>query len=255
MLIDTHAHLYSEEFDVDLEEMLARAVQAGVDRIYLPNVDLQSVARLKSILHHSDILYPMMGLHPCSVRQDFESVLVALKSVLTKGTYHGIGEIGLDLYWDKTTLPFQMEAFKIQCQWAVEFNLPIIIHSRQATTEVLDLLEQMNPRPQKGIFHCFSGTIEEINRVDALGEYYYGIGGVITYKNAGLAELVPLIPKHKLVLETDSPYLAPAPHRGKRNESSFLYFVNKKLSDCLQMTEKETAMLTTANALQLFHKG
>ncbi len=252
MLIDTHAHLYTTEFDIDRVDMIHRAMQAGVERIYLPNVDLQSVVRLNDMLELSEVLYPMMGLHPCSVRADFESILEALKQELIRNTYYGVGEMGIDLYWDKTTLPYQIEAFKIQCQWGIEFNLPIIIHSRNATVEVLDIVENMQVRPSKGIFHCFSGTREEIERIDALGDYYYGIGGVITYKNAGLAELIPEIPRHKLVLETDSPYLAPVPFRGKRNESSYLSHINKKLSECLQLTDSETQQLTTENAIRLF---
>ncbi len=252
MLIDTHAHLYSQEFDIDQDAMIQRAVQSGVKRIYLPNVDVSSVARLKSLLKHSNILYPMMGLHPCSVQADYLSVLQVLKQEFLHATYYGIGETGLDLYWDKTTLPHQIEAFKIQCTWAIEYDLPIIIHSRLATSEVLDILEGMTPRPAKGIFHCFSGTKEEIERVAALGQYYYGIGGVLTYKNSGLAESIPFIPRDKLVLETDAPYLAPAPYRGKRNESAYITYVNLKLSECLNLSLDATAALTSENAMRVF---
>jgi TatD DNase family protein len=252
MLIDTHAHLYSKEFEADRPEMIKRALDAGVERIYLPNVDLDSIAGLKETLLISTALYPMMGLHPCSVKEDYKIMLQEMKAELDSFTYFAVGEMGIDLYWDKTTLDFQIDAFKIQCQWAIEKKLPIIIHSREATKVVLNILEAMIPRPIKGIFHCFSGTIDEIQRIDDLGEYYYGIGGVITYKNGGLAELVNKIPLHKIVLETDAPYLSPLPYRGKRNESSYIIHVAKKLSECLGISFEEIGKITTENALKLF---
>ncbi|MEP7321207.1 MAG: TatD family hydrolase [Saprospiraceae bacterium] len=252
MLIDTHAHLYAKEFDTDRQGMIDRAIKGGVERIYLPNIDLNSIKILKETLSISPLLYPMMGLHPCSVKEDYIAVLQDIKSELDSSIYYAIGEMGIDLYWDKTTKDIQVDAFKIQCQWAIEKNLPIIIHSREATQDVLNILEEMNPRPIKGIFHCFSGTLEEIQRIDALGEYYYGIGGVITYKNGGLAEIVSKIPQHKLVLETDSPYLAPAPYRGKRNESSFIIHIAKKLSESLGISLEEIGKITTENAIKLF---
>jgi TatD DNase family protein len=252
MLIDTHAHLYTKEFDFDRADMIKRAMEGGIQRIYLPNVDLSTVGMMKEMLALSPMLMPMMGLHPCSVKADFLEVLNTLKKELDSFQYYGVGEMGIDLYWDKTTLDFQIEAFKIQCTWAVEKNLPIIIHSREATDVVLNILEQMDPRPARGIFHCFSGSEELIQRVDALGEYYYGIGGVITYKNGGLAEMVSKIPLHKMVLETDAPYLSPAPHRGKRNESSFITFIAKKLSESLGISYEDVQKLTSANSLRLF---
>lgn len=252
MLIDTHAHLYAKEFDADRADMIKRAIDGGIQRIYLPNVDLSTVGMMKELLSLSPIVLPMMGLHPCSVKAGYLEELNALKKELDSFQYYGVGEMGIDLYWDKTTLDYQIEAFKIQCSWAVEKNLPIIIHSREATDVVLNILEQMNPRPARGIFHCFSGSKETIQRIDSLGGYYYGIGGVITYKNGGLAEMVSIIPLHKVVLETDAPYLSPVPYRGKRNESSYITFVARKLSECLGISFEEVGKITSENALRLF---
>jgi TatD DNase family protein len=195
----------------------------------------------------------MIGLHPCSVDQNFEQVLEILKTELDSDyTYFGIGETGIDLYWDQTTLEWQSEALRIQCAWAHEYNLPVILHTRNATEVVIDFLENMETRPARGIFHCFSGTFDEIKRIDALGDYCYGIGGVITYKNAGLFEAIPFIPVNKMVLETDAPYLSPVPHRGKRNESGYIKHVVERLAQALGLTGEEIESITTANAERLF---
>jgi len=250
MIIDTHAHLYSDEFDSDRAGMIGRAKQLGVEKIFLPNVDLYTIEKMKyTVALASDQLFPMIGLHPCSVDQHFQLNLEKLKTELDSDySFFGIGETGIDLYWDKTTLEWQLEALRIQCSWAHEYKLPIILHTRNANEVVIDLLEKMENRPARGIFHCFSGTAEEIKRIDALGDYCYGIGGVITYKNAGLFEVVPAIPLNKLVLETDAPYLAPVPHRGKRNESGYIKHVVEKLAQALKLSVEEIESITTANA-------
>lgn len=250
MIIDTHAHLYSDEFDSDRTGMIDRAKQLGIEKIFLPNVDLGTIEKMKSTVALApNLLFPMIGLHPCSVDQHFQQNLEKLKTELDSGySYFAIGETGIDLYWDQTTLDWQLEALRIQCSWAHEYNLPIILHTRNANKVVIDLLEKMDRRPTRGIFHCFSGTTEEISRIDALGDYGYGIGGVITYRNAGLFETVPAIPLHKLVLETDAPYLAPVPYRGKRNESGYIRYVVEKLAQALHLSIEEIESVTTANA-------
>ncbi|MEP7267468.1 MAG: TatD family hydrolase [Saprospiraceae bacterium] len=252
MLIDTHAHLYVKEFSNDRLEMVERAKAAGVSKIFLPNIDVDTIPQMKELVDLDRILYPMIGLHPCSVKSEFENDLKILKSELDTSTYYGIGETGIDLYWDKTTLDIQIAALKVQCDWALEYNLPIILHTRNATSVVIDLLEKLPARPSKGIFHCFGGTIDEINRINELGDYCFGIGGVITFKNGGLFEMIPHIPMEKLVLETDSPYLAPAPYRGKRNESSYLKLIVDKLAESLQLSVEGVTELTTSNANRIF---
>lgn len=256
MFVDTHAHLYASEFDADRMEMIRRAAAAGIGRVYLPNVDVGTVSALLSTCALSDILYPMMGLHPCHVTEGFAEDLATLKKELFGNIlkYYAVGEMGIDLHWDKTSLPYQQEAFRIQCSWACELDLPVVIHSREATDAVLVLLEEMEHRPSRGVFHCFSGDQAQINRIKALGDYYFGIGGVITYKNSGLAALVRHIPLDRIVLETDAPYLAPAPFRGKRNESSYLIKVAETLGSALGISLDEIEKITTENAFALFDK-
>lgn len=254
MIIDTHAHLYSDEFDLDRADMINRARQNGIEKIFLPNVDMDTVDKMKATVALSpDQLLPMIGLHPCSVGKDYLQSLEKLKEELDSGyTYYGIGETGIDLYWDKTTLDWQRDALRIQCTWASEYNLPIILHTRNANNEVIDLLESLESRPSSGIFHCFSGTLDEIRRINDLGDYGYGIGGVITYKNGGLYEMIASIPITKIVLETDAPYLAPAPYRGKRNEPGYIKYVLEKMAQALNLSIEELEAITTANAERIF---
>lgn len=254
MIIDTHAHLYSKEFDGDRSDMIQRALQAGVRMMFLPNVDLDTIDVMKETMALApDHIFPMIGLHPCSVQKNFESVLAKMKDELETGfIYYGIGETGIDLYWDKSTYELQVEALKIQSSWAVDHNLPIILHTRNANEEVLSFFENLDQRPSRGIFHCFSGSDDHIERIDALGDYYYGIGGVITYKNGGLYEAIHKIPLHKIVLETDSPYLPPVPFRGKRNESAYILYVAQKLADALNKSLDEILEITSDNAQRLF---
>lgn len=256
MFVDTHAHLYASEFDGDRMEMIRRAVEAGIGRVYLPNVDAGTVSALHSTCALSDILYPMMGLHPCHVTTGYAEDLAILKKELYGNIrkYYAVGEMGIDLHWDKATLPYQEEAFRIQCAWARELDLPVVIHSREATDVVLVLLEEMEPRPSRGVFHCFSGDQVQIERIQALGSYYFGIGGVITYKNSGLSTLARHIPVDRIVLETDAPYLAPTPFRGKRNESSFLVKIAETLGTALGLSLDEIEKITTENALALFER-
>lgn len=254
LLIDTHTHLYLPEFEQDRAAMINRAVEAGVGRFYLPNIDSGSIAEM---LHLETLFpgrcFPMMGLHPCSVKENYEEELAVVREWLDARPFCAIGEMGIDLYWDKTFIDFQKEAFLRQSRWAKELGVPIVIHSREATVLVIELLEQLpNEERPKGVFHCFSGSSEEARRIVQLG-FYLGIGGVLTFKKAGLDQVVKDIDLSCLVLETDSPYLAPIPYRGKRNESAYVRLVAQKLAEIKEVSLTEVARQTTENALQLFH--
>ena len=252
MYIDTHAHLYVDAFDVDREAMVKRAVDAGVERFLLPNIDLDSLEGLAALVEkYPTQMYPMMGLHPCSVGADYEQVLERILTELKDGTYCAIGEIGLDFYWDKTWVDQQENAFCKQVEWAIERNLPIAIHSREAMDRLLELLEPYRGSGLRGVFHCFTGTLEQGLAAIDLG-FMLGIGGVLTFKNSNLAQTLPEIGLEHLILETDSPYLAPVPHRGKRNESSYIPVIAHRLAEILQVSLQEVEEETTGNACRLF---
>lgn len=254
MLIDTHAHVYATEFEPDRDAMRERALRAGVSRIVLPNIDEESVAPMMELVRaHPEFYAPAMGLHPCSVQAEtYEQILDSLKKHLQPNhPFVAIGETGLDLFWDKSTLDIQIKALEIQCEWALEHDLPIIIHSRDATTACTDVLEPFIHRGLRGVFHCFSGSVAEAQRIVDLG-FYLGIGGVITFKKTNLHEIVNAVPTASLLLETDAPYLAPVPYRGKRNESSYLAYVLDALSQSLMLGKKEVSEITTQNAKRLF---
>lgn len=254
MLIDTHTHMYSEQFDADRTEMIQRAIRNGVTRFYLPNIDLASVPGMHDLeKSFPDNCFAMMGLHPCSVAADWETVLATMKSYLEKRAYVAIGEIGIDLYWDKSTLAIQQAAFRMQVQWAKAMNLPIVIHARDSFPEIYAILDEENDARLKGIFHCFTGNVADVKKIDAYGGFLFGIGGVVTYKTSELPAVIPAIPRDKLVLETDAPYLPPVPYRGKRNESSYLVHTAEKVAEILELTLSELAALTTENATRLFH--
>jgi TatD DNase family protein len=250
--IDTHTHLFAEEFIADSDAMIQRAIDANVHKMLLPNIDIDSIASMKDLAEkHPKHCFPMMGIHPCSVTQNVDQELGIIKQELDSGyKYYGIGEIGMDLYWDKTTEPFQTIAFQTQCEWAVERNLAISIHTRSAIQETLGILKTMKKVPQ-GVFHCFSGTLEEANEIIKLG-FKLGIGGVVTYKNSSLPELLKQLSPEYLVMETDSPYLPPVPYRGKRNESSYIPLIAQKLADIYEIKLEEIALITNMNAEKLF---
>lgn len=251
-LIDTHTHLFLPEFNEDRDEMMQRAFDAGVDHFYLPNIDTGTVQAMHNLVTaYPDNCKAMMGLHPGSVNKDFEMELQMIEGHLNAGQYVAVGEIGIDLYWDKTFIEQQKEAFKIQVQWAKDLDLPIVIHTRDSFRESIEILKPMKDEHLNGIFHCFSGTYEEAQEVIELG-FYMGIGGVVTFKNAGLDKVVAQLPLDHLVLETDSPYLTPAPHRGKRNESSYLKLVAEKVAEVMNVSLEEVAQHTTRNALKIF---
>jgi len=252
-LIDTHTHLYLPEFNEDRAQMVKRAIDTGVMRMYLPNVDSETIDAMHNLeKEFPENCFAMMGLHPCSVKLDsYKDELALVKKWLDARQYVGLGEIGLDLYWDKTTFEIQVEALKIQCEWALEKGIPVILHSRESTQESINIIEPFAKRGLKGVFHCFSGTTEEASAIVAMG-FYLGIGGGVTYKKSTLAADIKDIPNEYLLLETDAPYLSPVPFRGKRNESSYLKHTLTYLAEARMMGVKDLANITTANALALF---
>lgn len=252
-IIDTHAHLYVDEFKDDREEMIRRALDSGIQKMYLPNIDVESIPKmLKLEKEFPGVCIAMLGLHPCHVGEDYESQLDVMESMWTGRDFAAVGEIGLDLYWDKDSIEIQKIAFLRQVRFAVERDKPIVIHSRDATREVIDLLSDHFPGHLfRGVFHCFSGTIGEAKEIMSLG-MFLGIGGVVTFKNGGLDRVVKDLPLERLVLETDAPYLAPAPHRGKRNESSFIPLIINRISELKGVSFDTVASVTTRNAEELF---
>ena len=251
-IIDTHAHLYSEEFQVDIDLVMDRAQKAGVSKMYLPAIDSSETESMMALEQkYPGVCIAMMGLHPCYVKENVALELEHVRSWLEKRDFVAIGEIGLDFYWDKTFTHQQYEAFDIQMQWALELNRPIVIHTRNAMQETINRVKPFAQKGLKGIFHCFSGSTESAKQIIDLG-FFLGIGGVITYKNAGLPEVLENVNLEHLVLETDAPYLTPVPFRGKRNESSYLSFIITKLAEVKGISEEEVARITTLNAEMIF---
>lgn len=252
MFIDTHAHIYAEQFDKDREEVLQRTFEQNVTKIYMPNIDHTSIdAMLEVEEKYPNNCFAMMGLHPCYVKKGFEKELYLVEEWLNRREFVAVGEIGTDLYWDKTTFDMQAEAFKIQVNWAKEKGLAIIIHCRDSFAETLELLEPLKDENLKGIFHCFTGTLEEAQKAIDLG-FYLGIGGVSTFKNGGLDKVLPSIKLEHLVLETDCPYLAPVPHRGKRNETSYIPLIAHRIAELGEKPIEEVAKITSENAGKVF---
>lgn len=250
-LTDTHTHIYYHEGE-ELEQQMKRCIEHHVDRLFLPNVDLKSIDKVMNTVHRfPKNCFPMLGLHPCSVNVDFMDNLAFIERLIPSYKIVAIGEIGLDLYWDKTSLEIQKEAFRIQVSWAKKFNLPIVIHCRDAFDELFELLDELSCDSLRGIFHCFTGSFEQAERAISLG-FYLGIGGVVTFKNAGLDQVVKKIDLKHIVLETDAPYLAPSPFRGKVNESSYLIYIAQKVADLHMTSIEEVASLTTENSKMLF---
>lgn len=253
-LIDTHAHLYSPKFDSDRHDMVRRAITAGVTRMYLPNIDSESVQAMLGLeAAFPENCFAMMGLHPSHVQPDtYEQELALVEKHLGQRKWAGVGETGIDLYWDKSTLDIQKKSFARQIEWAKDLNLPIIIHSRESNEECLELVKNGQDGRLRGIFHCFSGTREQAQRMIDLG-FMLGIGGTLTYPKSEVPEVLRDLPLEYIVLETDSPYLPPVPHRGKRNESAYVTLVAEKLSEVKVLPPDEIARVTTANALRMFN--
>ncbi|KUG07285.1 TatD family hydrolase [Solirubrum puertoriconensis] len=253
ILTDSHAHIYAEQFKEDRDEALDRAYAAGVSTILMPNIDHTSIdAMLETEARHPQHCFAMMGLHPCHVHKGFERELYQVEDWLNKRPFAAVGECGVDLYWDKTTLGWQQEALRVQLDLAKKHKLPIVLHTRDAFAETAELVEQAQDGSLRGVFHCFSGTKEEAERAIKLG-FKLGIGGVATFKNGGLDQVLPHLELEHLLLETDCPYLAPVPHRGKRNEPSYLPLVAKRVAELMKKDVEEVAEATTRTARELFN--
>ena len=252
-MIDTHTHLYSEQFDDDRAAMIQRALDKGVEKFMLPAIDSETHEKMLSLeADYPNQMFAMMGLHPCSVQpESWEKELEIVKNYIDQRDYVAIGEIGIDLYWDKSTLDIQVKAFEQQIDWAIEKDWPIVIHTRESFDETFDVLDRKKHPKLRGIFHCFSGDLDHAKRALDLG-FILGIGGVVTFKNGKIDQFLNEIPLDKIVLETDSPYLAPVPHRGKRNESSYVELVAGKLVDIYGLPFEEINQKTTENALKIF---
>lgn len=251
-MIETHAHIYAEQFKDDIDHVLERSQEAGIEKIVMPNIDHTSIDGMMELEERNpSFCYATMGLHPCSVKKDFEKELYIIEEWLGKREFVAIGEMGTDLYWDKTFQDQQVEAFKIQVEWAKQFKKPIIIHCRESLDLTIDLVESLKTDELTGVFHCFNGSAEQAERIVGL-DFYLGLGGVTTFKNAGMDKVVPELDLERIVLETDSPYLAPTPNRGKRNEPAFLELIAQKIADYRQMSLEDLKTQTTSNAIKLF---
>lgn len=252
--IDTHSHLYLPEFDQDRDEMIKRAIDQEITKIFLPNIDSESILPMLQLADKfPQNCFPMMGLHPTSVKNNFQQELEIVEKWLEKKSFFGIGEVGIDLYWDKTFRDEQILAFQHQIKLSLDHNLPLIIHSRNSFHEIFSSLENFRNKNLQGIFHSYTGTIEEAYRAINLG-FKIGINGIVSFKNSGLDKIVAEIGLDHLVLETDSPYLAPVPKRGKRNESSFLIYIAEKIAEITGEDLEKVALITNRNAAEIFGK-
>jgi TatD DNase family protein len=252
MFIDTHAHLYAKAFDADRKEMIARAIGEGVDLFLLPNIDRESIGpMLELAAAHPQRCLPMIGLHPTSVKADYEAELAEVAARLETRDWLAVGEIGIDLYWDDTFVAQQRDAFLRQARWAFAKDRPIVIHSRESIDLIIELLQELGSEMPRGVFHCFTGDARQARQIRELG-YYLGLGGVLTFKNSGLDQVIREVPLESLLLETDAPYLAPVPHRGKRNESAYVVRVAEKLAEIKDIPLETIATETTSNAIKLF---
>ena len=252
-LIDTHSHLYLEDFAGDMDSVIQRAREAGLTGIYLPNIDGGTLEDMNALVKKAPKLFhPMLGLHPTSVQADFREGLEKLFNDADFSEYSAIGEIGIDLYWDKTYKREQEEAFRFQVGIAKDKGLPIVIHARDSFREIFSIIDELNDDQLFGIFHCFTGSKADAEHIISYGGFKLGIGGVVTFKNGGLDKVLPTVPLKHIVLETDSPYLAPAPHRGKRNESAYIRLVADRLAEIYQMDVEEVARVTSHNAEEIF---
>ena len=254
MFIDTHTHLFVEQFNEDREEVVQRATDAGVEVMLLPNIDLESIPQMNELAaKYPNNCFPMMGLHPGSVNENWQETLKTIEKELFENKYIAVGEIGIDLYWSREFEEAQKEVFRQQVLWAKELGKPIVIHAREAFDEIFEIIDELNDDSLTGIFHCFTGTLEQANHVIDYGGFKMGLGGVLTYKKSGLDKVIENVDLKHLVLETDSPYLPPTPYRGKRNESSYLLHIAEKLADVQSITLKQVAEVTTQNAKEIFN--
>ena len=251
-IIDTHTHLYSNQFKLDVDDVIAKAKENGIKKFIFPAIDSSHYDSMHALKKkYSDDIYLMSGLHPTDVKKNYKDELDFVVNSLKSHNYVAIGEIGIDLYWDKTYLKEQQDAFRFQIKLAIKNDLPIVIHCRESFDEIFEILEEENCDKLRGVFHCFTGTIDQAKKAIGLG-FLLGIGGVVTFKNGGIDKFINQIDLKHIVLETDSPYLAPVPFRGKRNESSYIIYVLEKLSELYQLPREEIASITTNNAEKMF---
>ncbi|MDP4265175.1 MAG: TatD family hydrolase [Bacteroidota bacterium] len=251
-LIDTHSHIYLDEFDTDRQDMIERADKAGIIKILMPAIDSathENMMKMEDLFPQKCVA--MMGLHPCSVMKNYDTELSVIEAFLAKKNFIAIGETGLDFYWDLTYKEQQYDAFQQQIGWALKYDIPVVIHSRNSIDECIGMIAKNQQGRLKGVFHCFSGSLEQARQITGLG-FYLGIGGVLTFKNAGLDKIMGDIDLSHVILETDAPYLAPVPFRGKRNEPAYITYVARKLAAIKEKTPEEIAAITTANAEKLF---
>lgn len=252
-LIDTHTHMFSSQFDEDREQIVKQCIESGIETLLLPNINSETIDAMWSLCDlFPKNCFPMIGLHPCDVKEDYQKELDMVVQELKNRKYVAVGEIGIDLHWDKTTLDIQKNAFDQQIKWAIEFDLPIAIHIRESFEEVFEVLEQNIHPKLRGVFHCFTGTLEQAQKAISMG-FMLGVGGVVTFKNSGVDKVLENIDLKHLVLETDSPYLAPTPLRGKRNDSRNLQLICDKLAQLNDLESSEVARITTKNAQTLFN--
>lgn len=250
--IDTHVHIYLPEFDDDRRQVVDEAVAAGVSHLLMPNVDSRTIEPMMEAARlHPSICLPMMALHPTSVKDDYETQLQEVEQWLAQGTFVAVGETGIDLYWDKTHFNEQVVAFRRHAELALQYDLPLVIHSRNALEEIIGVVEEFRGSGLKGVFHCFPGDVAQAEFAIGMG-FLLGIGGVVTYKNSTMARVVEHVGLQHIILETDAPYLAPAPHRGKRNHSAYIPIIGRKVAELTGTTPEQTAQITTQNARALF---
>ena len=252
--IDTHTHLFLNQFKDDIDDVIDIAIRSGITKMFLPNINSETTDSMLQLCEkYPENCFAMMGLHPCDVKKEtMEKELLHVEEMLEKEKFISVGEIGLDLYWDKTTLEIQKMAFEFQIELAKKHKLPIVIHVRDSFLEAIEIVEKLNDENLSGVFHCFTGNVDDSKRITDLGNFYLGIGGVLTFKNSGVDKTIEKIDMKHLILETDSPYLAPTPYRGKRNESKYIVNIAEKLSEIKGLEIEEVAKITTENALNLF---
>ena len=253
--IDTHTHLFASEFDNDIDIVIKNALDNGISKMLLPNIDSTTTKKMLQLCdRHANNCYPMIGLHPCSVKKDnLEKEISHVEQMLSQNKFIAVGEIGLDLYWDKSTLDLQKIAFELQIELAKKYQLPIVIHVRDSFDEAIEIVERLNDDNLSGVFHCFTGNLEEAQRIINLKKFYLGIGGVVTFKNGGINKIINQVSLDRIILETDSPYLSPTPFRGTRNESKYLLNIAHKMAELYNIDIEDIAKKTTKNAIDLFH--
>ena len=253
-IIDTHTHIYSKEFDSDRADIISISKKAGIKAILLPNENSQSIEPINRLCNEEpEFAFPMIGLHPTCVNNNYVNEMKLIEKALNNRKYCAIGEIGIDLYWDKSYFEEQKYVFEEQLRWSIDMNLPVSVHTRNSFNEILDSIYKVGPANLKGVFHCFNGTIDEWNEISKLQTFYVGIGGTVTYKNNKLADILMNIPIEKIVLETDAPYLPPVPYRGKRNEPSYIIETAKKIAECYKVKTDDVSNYTYINSLRLFN--